>query len=49
MYTKTLAFKVNCYVKRGGVHTCFSLIKDLNKINDVNTMYNYSLNVTAYS
>ena len=23
----------------GGVHTCFSLIKDLNKINDINTMY----------
>ena len=50
MYTKNLAFKVTFYVRRrgGGEHTCFSLIKDLNKINNVNTMYMYFLNFTAY-
>ena len=35
----------------GGVYTYAlnSLIKDLNKVNDINTMYMYSLNSTAYS
>ena len=53
VHSESLAFKINFYVGRtgGGVYTYAlnSLIKDLNKVNDINTMYMYSLNSTAYS
>ena len=41
-----IAQNLDFFVSGGGwgVHTYFSLIKDLNKRNDVNTMYMYSLN-----
>ena len=46
-----IVYNVSFYVRGRGwenINPCFSLIKELNEMNDVNTMYMYALNFTAF-